>query len=331
MQKGERGEGTIDFVVTLKKVGLFTRAVLEGIYLFYCPRRIFIVTHPSEFHLVQDMEIDEIHKILHYINEETYFCRHFNLTRKDLEREFEKTPKEAPHREFGWWFQQMIKLGASTQIEEISDYFVVWDGDLIPLKKWDLVVKSSTFCSHNQNQQLDYYVAILQKESRSDFNRFEYRRCITHLLGTMNMVAESPCVDGEGTFIMHHMVFHKKRIQEMLHFIMKEQTKEDVSWVLYFISLSHTFYRFSEYMLYSSYMMSFHKEEFHYYPYSLFGKTGIRFRDTRDIIHELDLFCEKVRKRGVYSYSDIKEYFSCPDRFPIAPSYVQFEHVYHVE
>jgi hypothetical protein len=31
-------------------------------------------------------------------------------------------------REPGWWIQQLIKLGASTQIPNISPTYVVWDG-----------------------------------------------------------------------------------------------------------------------------------------------------------------------------------------------------------
>lgn len=33
-------------------------------------------------------------------------------------------------REPGWWIQQLIKLGAATQIENISPTYVVWDGKL---------------------------------------------------------------------------------------------------------------------------------------------------------------------------------------------------------
>ena len=43
----------MDFVIPLKKVGLFTRAVLEGIELFYHPKRVFIVTNKQEIVLLE--------------------------------------------------------------------------------------------------------------------------------------------------------------------------------------------------------------------------------------------------------------------------------------
>ena len=35
---------------------------------------------------------------------------------------------EGDQREAGWWIQQLIKLGAATQIADISPTYVVWDG-----------------------------------------------------------------------------------------------------------------------------------------------------------------------------------------------------------
>ena len=59
-------------------------------------------------------------------------------------------------------------------------------------------------------------------------------------------------------------------VKEMIEFILH---KNEIvkSWPLYFISLSHSFYRFSEYMLYTSFMMHFHRNHFFYYPYVLYG------------------------------------------------------------
>jgi hypothetical protein len=31
-------------------------------------------------------------------------------------------------REAGWWIQQLIKLGAASQVVDISATYVVWDG-----------------------------------------------------------------------------------------------------------------------------------------------------------------------------------------------------------
>ena len=137
-------ENNMDFVIPLKKVGLFTRAVLEGIELFYHPKRVFIVTNEKEItFLEKELALWNV-GLIQMIPEESFFLENYGLTMENLENEFQplSKSKEEKHREFGWWFQQMIKLGASTQIKDISRKYVVWDADLIPLEKWELAIRN---------------------------------------------------------------------------------------------------------------------------------------------------------------------------------------------
>ena len=304
---GENENG-MDFVIPLKKVGLFTRAVLEGIELFYHPKRVLIVTNEKEItFLEKELALWNV-GLIQMIPEESFFLENYGLTMENLENEFQSEEK---HREFGWWFQQMIKLGASTQIKDISRKYVVWDADLIPLEKWELVVK-------NEKNIMDYYVPILQEQSKNDFNKEEYNKCILYLLG---INCAKPVK--EGTFVTHHMVFDVEYVKEMIEFV---QMKKGISkkWPLYFISLSSKFYRFSEYLLYSTFMMEYYKEAFFYHPYEKYGKTGMRFREPREIIQKIK---EKYsfKKDSFFSYQEIADYFS-----ELSYSYVQFEHVYHL-
>jgi hypothetical protein len=307
-----RDTKNMDFVVPIKKMGLFTRAVLEGISLFYQPRRIIVVIQKDEVALLQKEIIHWKTAPIVVIDESIYFKKNFGLTMEQLEKEFQVTNDEK-HREFGWWYQQMIKLGASTQIEDITEYYVVWDGDLIPLQKWDLVQKN------NQGTK-DYYIAILQNEARSEFNKQEYKKCIKKLLGF-----DSFTPPDYGTFVTHHMIFHKERVKEMLDFILYDNIIS-ISWPIYFISLSHQFYRFSEYMLYSSFMMHFYSDQFFYYPYEYYGKTGLRFRQPEEMIKKLCL-SYPYKTDICFSYHEIAEFFRIKTE---CPSYVQFEHVYYL-
>lgn len=317
----------MDFVIPLKKVGLFTRVVLEGIEFFYHPKRVFIVTNKQEIVLLEkELPFWNI-GFIQMIQEESFFVENFGLTMENLENEFqpEEKSKEENHREFGWWFQQMIKLGASTQIKDISKKYVVWDADLIPLEKWELAIKNDNDNNdNNENNTIDYYVALLQEQSKNDFNKEEYNKCILYLLG---LECEKPIK--EGTFVTHHMVFDTEYVKEMIQFI---QMKKEISekWPLYFISLSSKFYRFSEYLLYSTFMMEFYKDEFFYHPYEKYGKHGIRFREPREIIQKIkDRY--SFKKDSFFSYQEIIDYFS-ESKFERKPcySYVQFEHVYYL-
>ena len=306
----------MDFVVPIKKLGMFTKTVLEGITLLYKPRRIIVIIPKNEIALLQKETQTWKVNTLKMIDENFFFMNHFGLTMEDIQNEFQTT-RDEKHREFGWWYQQMIKLGASTQIEDISEHYVVWDGDLIPLKKWELVVPS------NRKNYNNFCIAILQDLPRNEFNKQEYQKSIEYLLGFQ------PIQQEEGTFVTHHMIFNVHYVKEMLDYILLRKNIQ-TEWPLYFISLSHHFYRFSEYMLYASFMMREHSDCFFYYPFEKYGKSGIRFRDPGPIIEQL---CDSYpcKTTGSFSYQEIQDYFRIKTREEeVSPSYVQFEHVYYL-
>lgn len=64
---------------------------------------------------------------LECVEEETFFQKNFNLSIDDIIRVYDHE-REGDKREPGWWIQQLIKLGAGTQIEGLSEHYVVWDG-----------------------------------------------------------------------------------------------------------------------------------------------------------------------------------------------------------
>jgi hypothetical protein len=127
----------LDFVIPLKEPGLITRAVLEGIDRLYNPRRILIVTDLRRWKPINY----EIKTPLEFIDENCFFDN--GISKEVLQERYSKNvgPNPGPRRPFGWWYQQMLKLGCHQVIKDLSKpFYVVWDSDLIPLRKWDLVV-----------------------------------------------------------------------------------------------------------------------------------------------------------------------------------------------
>ena len=119
----------MDFIVPLKQIGLITRTVLEAIELYYKPRRIFVVTSNREEKILHELLIKwKMIGRVFFISEEYFFQRNFNLSIEDLISEYDPR-RVGDQREPGWWIQQLIKMGASTQIPDISTYYVVWDGN----------------------------------------------------------------------------------------------------------------------------------------------------------------------------------------------------------
>lgn len=133
-----------DFLVPLKEFGVVTRAVIEAISDYYAPRRIFIVSAAKEeslFRLLIPLwKVDKSR--IYFIAEETYFTNiqidlrdtisndRIDIPLSDLLSEYDYN-REGDQREPGWWIQQLIKLGAATQIPDLSEHYVVWDGKLL--------------------------------------------------------------------------------------------------------------------------------------------------------------------------------------------------------
>ena len=122
--------GEMDFIVPLKQVGLITRAVLESIRLFHRPRRIIVVTTQTEREILLKLAPSWDVGPLECMDEESFFVPNFGLSMGDLLEQYDANRK-GDQREPGWWIQQLIKLGAASQIPGISPVYVVWDGTYV--------------------------------------------------------------------------------------------------------------------------------------------------------------------------------------------------------
>jgi hypothetical protein len=287
----------IDFVIPLKQNNVIIRTVIESIVLFYSPRNIFIVTDPSS--------ILEINMHLSFWKTDTtnIKCINENIFSKiELERKY--IWKDEKSREYGWWFQQIIKLDAINKIKELSDPFVVWDGDLIPLKKWDL---------YNKNTEKYYSFAILQECSKNEFNKTQYSSSIIDLIG---LEINEPLI---GTFVPHHFVFHHKVIKSLHEKIGGDKWQEKI------MELSSNYYRFSEYKCVATFMQHFFPELLIYHEYKKYGENGIRFRDSLKIQEKIKKICT-IESFGL-SHSIFKDFVKKEFNEIKEISYLQIDHV----
>lgn len=194
-------------------------------------------------------------------------------------------------------------------------------GDLVPTRRWKL-------CSKDASGNLRYHIAILQGESRSEFNTTQYANCMRALIGYTPLEP----VEG-GTYVAHHMVFQTQYVREMLD-LMAEKTASLDSWPIMIMASSRKFYRFSEYKTYATFMIKHHPEDFHYHELALFGNGGLRFREANNVIDDMLKVCQVVD--GGISYDQIRNYVS--DNWQqlttpgsIMPAYIQLDHVYGLE
>ncbi|MGB5709975.1 MAG: DUF6492 family protein, partial [Waterburya sp.] len=126
-----------DFVVPLYRVRWNTRAVLEGISVHYQPRSIHVIAPAAQVHKL-NQESQDWHTSTLYLHEEETFFNSENLSKEKICAELDLgqslyTP--------GWFYQQLLKLGAFEGIENLSEWYVVWDSDLLPVDAWPLIKK----------------------------------------------------------------------------------------------------------------------------------------------------------------------------------------------
>jgi hypothetical protein len=241
--------------------------------------------------------------------EETFFMKNYGLSIDDINNLFNNQNDERS-REFGWWYQQLIKLGAQKQIENLSDPFVVWDSDLVPIIKWDIYPTS-----YNPH----YRFALLQEQARSEWNIEQYKNSLNALAGIKMIVPD------EGTFVPHHFVFHHNIINDLLSYIELYECKltKNPTWIHSIMSLSHTYFRFSEYITLASFMDKFFPDLLQYHKFSAFGKYGYRIRESKYFVKEVEESC-KIDSSGL-SYIEFCNFVK--KKYVNLPSYLQIEHI----
>ena len=176
------------------------------------------------------MEVRSTTKV-RFVSESSLFWP-LGLTAKSLEEEWKAASARrtagaacwVKEREFKWWYQQLVKLGAGLLIPGVSETYVVWDSDLVPLRRWDLFtsVCSSAVSSGNEStgggegdgqaqvQGEDSEdsimvptVAILRGAYVTPHVLGQYAKSLHELVG---LKPSHPV--GGGTFVTHHMQVH---------------------------------------------------------------------------------------------------------------------------
>ena len=297
----------IDFVIPLHRYHYLVRTVLEVIEKFYFPKIIYIITPKKYVEIINTLSKNWYIKQIIVLEEETFFEKNYNLNYTNINEIFNQN-KDERSREFGWWYQQLIKLGAFKQIPNLSDPYVVWDSDLIPLKKWDIY----------PNKESHYYkFAILQEKSRSIWNNTQYNESLYDLIG---LHIDKPDI---GTFVSHHFIMYHHILDDIINHI---ENRNNQCWIISIIKLSHKYFRFSEYNMVASFMKKNYPELLHYYSYNDYGKFGERIRDSKDFLIKMEIFIiNKENGENGISYQDFSKFVI--EKYSKFRSYLQIEHI----
>ncbi|MCS6813235.1 MAG: DUF6492 family protein [Cyanobacteria bacterium] len=251
-----------DIVVPLYRVRWNTRAVLEGITSHYQPRSLHIITPSDEARslaaLIPHWQVAPV--TIH--PEETFFCARWGLTKDDISAELDLgeslyTP--------GWFYQQLLKLGAPEGINNLSTWYVVWDSDLLPVETWPLVCE--------QEQSIRRTFALLQH------NQWGNAQIVaTWAKWIRSVLAVEPLTDEVGTFIPHHMWFNQGHLDSFKDQIGRYFQSSDC-WLLLMMRSANEFGTFSEYWAYISWVAAQAPMDVAFHPYHCYGATTERFFD----------------------------------------------------
>jgi len=269
----------LDFVMPMKSVGMVTRAVVESIYKHYSPRRIFVVCEGSEATVMASVSMEwNIPKaLLVYVDENEFFVKTMGMKKEDFVPFYDHCRDTTLTREFGWWWQQLLKLGCASCIETLSDVFIVWDSDLVVMEPWPLELQGP----HGPVN----YAAVLQEKARSSFNRLEYEGSVRHILGL-----DAAYPQHVGTYVAHHMPM-SRRVADELVALIDSRLPGNAPWPAKLLQTSSLYYRMSEYMLYSTFEMARQRagQPVHWavHPFGQFGARGFRHREPQVFMNSL--------------------------------------------
>ncbi|MEM9506454.1 MAG: DUF6492 family protein [Cyanobacteria bacterium P01_E01_bin.35] len=300
-----------DFVIPLYRVRWNTRAVLEGITFHYQPRSIHIIAPVDQVRSLKQQSLDWQTCALHLHEEETFFNSD-SLSKEKICAELDLgkslyTP--------GWFYQQLLKLGAYEAIDNLSEWYVVWDSDLLPVDTWSLI--------NQQSQGNQHSFALLQHNGWGN-NRIvsQWEQWITEVLGVKAIS------NHEGTFIPHHMWFKQQHLKSFARQL-NQYYKSELHWLLLMMRSANEFGTFSEYWSYVSWVSAQAPQDLAFYPYESYGSSTERFFDdgTGLFSKAMRKWLNLVEERGDFcpAYRDIESFIRAEYDLNSLPSSLSFE------
>ena len=299
-----------DFVIPLYRVRWNTRAVLEGITTHYQPRNIHVIAPAPEAQSLKSISQGWQTVPIHTHEEETFFQK-CGLSKEQICAELDLgeslyTP--------GWFYQQLLKLGAMLGIEDLSEWYVVWDSDLLPVNTWQLI--------RDRQPDIKHTFALLQH------NQWGNPHIVSKWERWIRSVLEvEPIFDDEGTFIPHHMWFKQEHLKSFAKRV-SEYYKSTDHWLLLLMRSANEFNTFSEYWSYVSWVAARSREDLSYYPYENYGVSTERFFDdgTGLFSTTLNAHQKNSQPRGdrFPSYANITSFIKDvyePDKIPSSLSF----------
>ncbi|MGK7890147.1 MAG: DUF6492 family protein [Leptolyngbyaceae cyanobacterium] len=251
-----------DIVIPLFQSRWNTQAVVEGLTVHYQPRSIHIITPEAEARSLPAKTTTWKTAPLHIHAEEPFFEAYCGLSKEAICAELDLGQSLYNP---GWFYQQLLKLGACDGIDDLSEWYVVWDSDLLPGDTWPLWVE--------QVGEQKRSFALLQ---HNQYGNPQIVGKWDHWIRTV--LAVDPLADSMGTFIPHHMWFKRDYLVSFKQRL-SEYYQSDENWLILMMRSANDFGTFSEYWSYVSWVAANAPQDLAFHPYETYGATTERFFD----------------------------------------------------
>lgn len=301
-----------DIVIPLFRVRWNTRATLEGLTQHYQPRSIHIITPGDQAILLRSVAADWATAPLHIHPEEPFF-EPVGLSKESICQELDLgeslyTP--------GWFYQQLLKLGAYEGIADLSEWYLVWDSDLLPGETWPAL--------QEENGQIKHSFALIQH------NAYGNPAIVSKWEHWINTVLGIPAAkDPVGTFIPHHMWFRQTHLHSFAKRL-SEYYQSDDHWLRLMMRSANEFGTFGEYWCYSSWVAQQAPEDLNFYPYEQYGETSERFFDDGTGLFSAALKQYQEKIEGITdgfppTYKTVEAFIKAEYGLDALPSSIAFE------
>ncbi|NEP60559.1 MAG: hypothetical protein F6K31_26760 [Symploca sp. SIO2G7] len=251
-----------DIAIPLYQVRWNTRAVLEGLTTHYQPRTIQIITPELQVQPLKEKVVEWQTAPVYIHAEESFFQQKSGLSKEAICADLDLGQSLYTS---GWFYQQLLKLGAYEGIEGLSEWYVVWDSDLLPVDTWPLI--------QEHQQTVHHTFALLQHNQWGNPKIVSiWEQWIRSVLGV------EPLSDRVGTFIPHHMWFKQEHLESFKRQL-KHYFQSNKHWLLLMMRSANEFGTFSEYWSYVSWVAATASTDLAFHPYEQYGETTERFFD----------------------------------------------------
>ena len=252
---------TFDLVIPLFKLRWNTRAVLEGLTKHYHPRTIHIITPTPEAAPLRT-QVTHWQTAPIVVHEEEPFFSPVGLSKESICAELDLgeslyTP--------GWFYQQLLKLGAYEGIPDLSEWYLVWDSDLLPVATWPIFQTVEGATKHA--------FALLQSNQTGNAKIVD-----TWANWIRSVLQVEAIIDPAGTFIPHHMWFKRSHLQAMAQRVQAYYGSTE-PWLQLMMRSANEFDTYGEYWIYSSWVAATAPDDLAFHPYEAYGATTERFFD----------------------------------------------------